>query len=177
MDFSEFKLIRLTNEHEFKKFDCADDDLNDFLLNNSKLFLKDLLAVTYILESDSHTVAFFSLFNDKITSQDFPSNRKFDLFRKLAISPDKKFKSYPAMKIGRLGVCQDYKGQKIGTAVLDYIKGWFVDNSRTGCKFITVDAYRQSLEFYEKNEFKYLTDMDVDSDTRLMFFDLLPFSK
>jgi GNAT superfamily N-acetyltransferase len=80
------------------------------------------------------------------------------------------------MKIGRLAICKEYKGNKIGTAILDYIKAWFVDNNRTGCKFITVDAYNQSLKFYEKNEFKYLTEEDKNKDTRLMYFDLSPYS-
>lgn len=69
-----------------------------------------------------------------------------------------------------------YKGNDIGTAILDYIKEWFVDNNRTGCKFITVDAYDISLGFYEKNDFKYFTDEDLNSDTRAMYFDLLPFA-
>ena len=80
------------------------------------------------------------------------------------------------MKIGRLAVSHDYKGNSIGTAILDYIKEWFVDNNRTGCKFITVDAYRQSLKFYENNGFKYFTDEDIKEDTRTMYFDLLPFA-
>lgn len=155
MDFKDFKLIRLTNGHKFKPFDCKDDDLNDFLLNDSKDFLISLIAVTYILESDMHTVAFFSLLNDKISAENFASNRKWQAFRKNAISPAKKFRSYPAMKIGRLAISHDYKGIHIGTAILDYIKEWFVDNNRTGCKFITVDAYDNSLGFYEKNGFKY----------------------
>ena len=38
--------------------------------------------------------------------------------------------------------------------------------------FITVDAYRTSLDFYEKNSFRYLTTKDIDDDTRAMYFDL-----
>ena len=52
----------------------------------------------------------------------------------------------------------------------------FIDNNRTGCKFITVDAYAQSLDFYVKNGFNFLTDQDIGKDTRLMYFDLSPLS-
>jgi hypothetical protein len=52
------------------------------------------------------------------------------------------------------------------------LKDLFVTNNRTGCRFITVDAYKDSLKFYEKNGFKYLTTTDINADTRLMFFDL-----
>ena len=86
---------------------------------------------------------------------------------------DKRFRSYPAMKIGRLGVSNSFKGQKIGTAILDYLKKMFVSNNRTGCKFITVDAYADSLFFYTKNDFDFLTSKDHGQDTRVMYFDLI----
>ena len=76
------------------------------------------------------------------------------------------------MKIGRLAVNNSYKGQNIGRFVLDYVKGLFIDNNRTGCKFITVDGYKASLKFYEKNDLKYLTSEDELDETRLMFFNL-----
>ena len=45
-------LKRLTQDHEFKPFDCGNQDLNDFLLKDSKLYQKNLLAVTYIFETE-----------------------------------------------------------------------------------------------------------------------------
>jgi hypothetical protein len=45
-------------------------------------------------------------------------------------------------------------------------------NENQGCKLITVDAYQQSLGFYEKIGFQYLTEEDKNDDTRQMFFDL-----
>jgi GNAT superfamily N-acetyltransferase len=77
------------------------------------------------------------------------------------------------MKIGRLGVSNNFKGQGIGTIILDYIKELFITNNRTGCRFITVDAYGASLTFYERNGFGYLTSKDKGMDTRLMYFDLM----
>jgi len=174
MNIVDFELIRLTKDHEFKSFDCKDKDLNEFLLNDSKNFLVDLVAVTYLLESDNDIVAFFSLSNDRISAEDFESNNKWRKFRAKSISSSKRLKSYPAVKIGRLAVSHDYKKNHIGTSILDYIKELFMDNNLTGCKFITVDAYNDSLTFYEKNGFKYLTDEDNGKDTRAMYFDLLP---
>ena len=48
-------------------------------------------------------------------------------------------------------------------------------NDNHACKFITLDAYSKSIEFYEKNDFKYLTESDSKSDTRQMYYDLTPF--
>lgn len=85
----------------------------------------------------------------------------------------KRYKSYPAVKIGRLGVHCDYQNCGFGSQLLDYIKGMFIDNNRTGCQYITVDAYSKSLRYYEKNGFKYLTDLDRGKDTRQMYFSLI----
>lgn len=164
-------LIRLTQDYEFKYFDCGDTDLNDFLRNDSKSYARKLLAVTYILENDTEIIAFFSLLNDKITVQDVDSGNKWKKLFKAVTG--KSFSSHPAMKIGRLGVSNNFKGQGIGTIILDYIKELFITNNRTGCRFITVDAYGASLTFYERNGFGYLTSKDKGMDTRLMYFDLM----
>jgi GNAT superfamily N-acetyltransferase len=85
----------------------------------------------------------------------------------------KRYKSYPAVKIGRFGTDKTIQNSGLGTQILDYIKGWFISENKTGCQYITVDAYKQSLRFYEKNGFRYFTDMDKDADTRQMYFSLL----
>ena len=163
-------LIRLTVVHQIKPFDCGDPDLNEFLVNDSKSYLEKLLAVTYILENDTSTIAFFSLLNDKIMVEDTDSGNQWKkLFRR---PTGKDFRSHPAVKLGRLGVSNAFKGTGMGTIILDYIKELFITNNRTGCRHITVDAYGASLKFYEKNGFRYLTTKDKDSDTRLMYFDL-----
>ncbi len=174
MDFTNFKLIRLSPEFNLPSdFDCGDSDLNDFLRNDALNYQQELLAVSYLLIDDGQLVAFFSLLNDRISITDVESKRKWaKLFRDI-MPKGKRFKSYPAMKIGRLGVSERYKGAGIGTMIIDYLKELFISNNRTGCKYITVDAYRQSLSFYEKNGFNYLTQLDENDDTRLMYFDLI----
>ena len=169
---SNFRLIRLTPDHIIKPFDCGDSDLNEFLLLYSHIFSKELFAVTYIIENDLKTVAFFSVLNDKISSENFESKRKYHLTIRDHFPENKRFRSYPAVKIGRLGVDSEFQKSGLGTEILDYIKMLFVTNNRTGCRFITVDAYKQSLPFYEWNDFIYLDEKDKNDDTRLMYFDL-----
>lgn len=164
-------LIRLSAEYPIKPFDCGDSDLNDFLLNDSKSYLGKFLAVTYILENEHETIAFFSLLNDKISQTEVDSSNQWKkLFRK---TTGKDFRSHPAVKVGRLGISNSFKGLGVGRSVMDFIKEMFVTNNRTGCRYITIDAYRESLPFYEKNDFRYLTQKDTESSTRLMYFDLL----
>ena len=153
------KLVRLTPDHQLKPFDCDDSDLNEFFLKDCINYQKKLLAVTYIIETDTDTVAFFSIFNDKISYKDVGGNPTiWEMLFKAKMPVGKQLGSYPAMKIGRLGVDKNHKGQQIGTLILDYLKNLFISNNRTGCKFITVDAYVQSLIFYEKNGFTFLTE-------------------
>ena len=55
---SEIVVKRINLEHVFKPFDCGNQDLNDFLLNDSNMYLENLLSVTYVFETDEDTVAF-----------------------------------------------------------------------------------------------------------------------
>ncbi len=172
IDLSNYSLIRLTENYSIKPFDCNDADLNDFLFNDAKDYTKGLLAVTHLIEDadNNATIAFFSMFNDKISLND-TSNNFWNRLRK-DMPVRKKLPSYPAVKLGRLGVSNDYKGKGFGKMILDFLKVHFVTNNRTGCRFLTVDAYSQSLGFYEKQEFLYLTKDDIGKDTRQMHYDL-----
>lgn len=173
MDFADFTFVRLKTDYDIKPFDCNDQDLNDFLLTDSIPHLSQLFSVTYILENDDNTVAFFTLVNDKIKVEDSKSKSFWKSKVGNKIPHNKRRNDYPAVKIARLGVHNDFKGKHIGTSILDYIKIWFISMNKTGCRFITVDAYQASLKFYIKNDFDYLTNKDEGKDTRLMYFDLI----
>ena len=64
-----FSLHRLQPSTEISSFDCGNKDLNDFLLEDSKKYLSQLLAVTYLLRNNSNVVAYFSVLNDSIIKQ------------------------------------------------------------------------------------------------------------
>lgn len=53
------------------------------------------------------------------------------------------------------------------------MKRYFVADNKTGCRFLTVDAYHTAEPFYLKNGFLYLNSGDVEKPTRLMFYDLI----
>ena len=40
------EIVRLKEDTPISSFDCGDNDLNDFLLNDAKNYLKSMLAVT-----------------------------------------------------------------------------------------------------------------------------------
>ena len=85
----------------------------------------------------------------------------------------KRRKTYPAVKIGRLAVAKQYAGFGIGRLIIDAVRMMYINElHRAGCRFVTVDAYRSALSFYERNDFKYLTTKDIEDETRTMYFDL-----
>lgn len=55
------RLVRLENLQEMKPFDCGDDDLNGFLLDDARFYYKELIANTFVMEDETEIVAYFSL--------------------------------------------------------------------------------------------------------------------
>lgn len=166
------KLIRLTSGYGLADFDCGDDDLNNFLVEDATGFSDKRIANSYILDDDGHIAAFFCLLNDKISKQEITNSQ----WRKIKSKfPDgKRFSSYPAIKIGRFAVSQRYRGRHIGTQLINLIKDMLDSNSNySAFRFITVDAYLTAVAFYEKNGFVRLTQKDENGHTRLMFFDMM----
>ena len=70
MDLDEIKIVRLSQEQVLDNFDCGHDDLNEFLLYDSKDYQRGLIAVTYIVKYHDEIVAYFSLSNDKLSVKD-----------------------------------------------------------------------------------------------------------
>ena len=178
MGFDEFKqsyTVHKMGVHEtVAAFDCSDEDLNGFILTDAPLYRKEKLAVTYtVIEkaSSDRVVAFFSLSNDRISISDFDSKTKYNRFSR-RFNNRKRLKSYPAAKIGRFAVDANMKGKNIGSILLDFIKRYFTADNKTGCRFLTVDAYAAAIPFYLKNGFVPLNDEDADEPTRLLYFDL-----
>ncbi len=158
-------------------FHCGSQDLDEFFHEDPKLADKELVAVTYAVEMDGSTVAFFCVSNDSIRAEDTTPSR----FKKIrsSIPAAKRYANMPAVKIGRLATNSDFQSHGIGTRILDLIKVWFTEGNKTGCRFIIVDAANneRTLNFYERNGFQFLDTRPetVEGRTRLMFFDLLTF--
>ncbi|MDN3674678.1 GNAT family N-acetyltransferase [Flavobacterium branchiarum] len=179
MSLHNYSLIELKSDTIINNFNCDDTDLNDFLLSKAKDFSSELLATTYLLEKDNTTIAYYSVFNDslRIEESNFNSKSSFKKFFSNFLPHRKRYlKNIPAIKIGRLAVSVDGKGQGIGKKIIDNIISFCLShNTHCACKLITVDAYRESLGFYEKMGFEYLSDKDEDDDTRQMYIDLTPY--
>jgi|GEM_PF-141757 len=175
-----FTLEKVTDFSITATFDCRDEDqeedLNDFFQNDAIHYQKDLLAETYALYLSEHKkaigpLAFVSLANDTIKLSK-------SLKRRLIHHTKRYIDDFPAVKIARLGVDSSFQGKGIGTHILNLLKTFFTTDNRTGCRFMTVDAYNKKrvLKFYQRNEFDFLHDKDEQARTRIMFYDLIRFA-
>ena len=178
MDLENAQLRRLGADDVVTQFDCGDDDLNDFILTDAPLYYRVRLATSYVLENrvSGDVIGYFSLAHDRISLTDFPSNSAYNRFRKQFFAQGKMFKSYPALKICRLATDSRYRGEGVGTMLVNMIIASYKKESKAGCRFITVDAYAGALDFYFKQGFVPLSKDDEGSDTRLLYFDLESFS-
>jgi GNAT superfamily N-acetyltransferase len=176
------KIIKLTDSCAIKPFDCGVQDLNEFLLYDAKIYLKYLSSTTYIVESEKKTIAYYSLLNDVLNIDPHTDNEFEDEISAIIADKDyafllemKETSIYPAVKIGRLAIDTEYQRSGYGTEILQLIIMSFLYDNRTGCQFITVDALnnKDTLRFYEKNGFSFVTLSDYNKPSRQMYKNLI----
>lgn len=175
MDLTTFTFSHLNEFDDLSMFNCDDEKINEFLLEDSKNFQKERIASTYIFRSNNEIAAFFSICNDCLNDLGYENNIWNKFHRKIKLPNDKRIKQYPAVKIVRLGIDIKYQGQGISHQLLDFIKYWTFLEHKPACRLLILDAYNQEkqLRMYLKNDFIFLMDSDKSEKHRFMYFDLL----
>ena len=142
------------------EFNCGEADLDDFFINDARRHEDQLLARTYALYVTSGKkfgpAALISFCNDSIRAESF-ANGDFKKIRK-KLPHGKRYNNLPAVKIARLGVKKEYQRSGIGSHLLNMTKLLFLTDNRTGCRFITVDAYNttRAITFYINAGFVFM---------------------
>lgn len=141
----EYNITKLTKEHDLSNFNCGLEDMDNFLKDDALDQQEENMNTTYLLTYQNKILGFFSLLADRIDIKDIPEEYNC------------KYKSFPAIKIGRLAIDKDYQNKGLGTKILDNICSEIKDMSlKIGVKFITIDAYCNVREFYYKNAFQHI---------------------
>lgn len=156
---------------------CGHSDLDHFFSKECIHFEEGLFVKTYKLTSvdDPQTIwGLASLCNHSIS---------FEYHQRKTHIPEEKFglDSYPAVKIERFAIANGVQREGVGTVFLQLLKGLFVFENRTGCRFLVVDSLVDAVPFYLKNDFELidtpvtsrLEELDPDCDTVQLFFNLL----
>lgn len=161
----------LEDGENLNSFNCGDATLDEFILSKASEYKKTLIAVSYVLEENGNPIAYFSLSNDNLSAELFDSKTNFNRLRKRFVN-EKRRKHFPAIKIGRFAVDLAYESSGVGRYLISLIKSSTITNQKSGCRFITVDAYNNAVGFYAKNGFVMVNDFNPERDTQPMYFDL-----
>ncbi len=151
-----------------KEFDCGDCDLNEFLKEDAVPYQKGKIAVTYLCFYGEVLIGYYSLSNDAIEIKGKAKN----IMEKLK----KRQKTYPAIKIGRMGIDKNFSRVGIGTKIINVVFGTaLIQSDSIGCRYICVDAYNKPevIAFYENNNFKKIKSKIREEKTVLMYRDIL----
>lgn len=153
-------------------FDCGDGDLNEYFHEDVKWHREETYCL-YNSTAPNIILALLDFCNDAIKFQySLPFTPGLDLRIH--------YPFLPAVKLTRIGVAKELRGNNIGTHALNLVKQFFTTENRTGCRFITVDSYKDPIviHFYEKNGFKLFpvdNKEDKKKHTLAMYFDLKRF--
>ncbi len=177
--YQDWVLEPITPEAFLLDFDCGNDDLNSFYKDDLWQHEEELITKSYVFSPQGATIqeneppaAFISYCNDAVLKARFTRGEWKKIVKEVPFR--KRYSSLPCVKIARLGVQTRYKRRGVGSALLNLTKVFFLTNNRTGCRFISVDAYNteEALGMYAKNYFAFMTDDDKDNETRIMYYDL-----
>jgi GNAT superfamily N-acetyltransferase len=142
------RVVPLIKEADLSTFHSNNNELNDFLINDALTSQNFLISRTYLCYYGEVLVGFLTLVTDTI---------EVKLVEALDGVDGYQYSKYPCIKIARIAVDGDYAGKGIGRFLLLWAVGTVYRVSRVvGCRYITVDAKRESVQFYEKNGFKII---------------------
>ncbi len=146
LDFSRIKAERLSKVYDLSKFDCGDEDLNDFIKNDAFVYQEKKLTTTILFFYEENLIAFLSIAADSL-KLNFNEKESYNLHQK-------RLEDVPSIKFARLAVDKNYQKQGVGTNILKWGIGYALDCSeRVAIRFITVDAYPHKIDFYLKYHF------------------------
>ncbi len=147
---------------EYFQYNEVDSDLVEFYKEDAKRLQDESIVKVYNVYYNEKFVGFVAYTPSEIH---FTSLRKED---KLAPF------SHPAIKIGRLLVCNTARGCRIGSHILTFVIAKTIKfHEDLPFRFIIVDSLPQSIGFYKKAGF---IDSGVkrgkDQDQSLMYIDI-----
>ena len=143
IDFSQVEKQRLAKYHDLTKFDCDDNDINEFLKKDALVYQEMKIATTTIFIYKEEIIGFFSATSDSI---------RLNLSEKEAEKLDtKRISEFPAIKVARLAVDKGHHKQGVGTLILKYAIGHILECSEmVAVRFVTVDSYPARVGWYHK---------------------------
>ncbi len=146
LDFSKVRAVRLSKIYDLSKFDCGDEDLNEFIKNDAFVYQEKKLTTTILFFYEENLIGFLSIAADSL-KLNLDEKESYNLHQK-------KLEDVPSIKFARLAVDKNYQKQGIGSNILKWGMGYTLDCSdKVAVMFITVDAYPNKTDFYQRFNF------------------------
>jgi GNAT superfamily N-acetyltransferase len=173
----------LTPNFSIENFKCLtyNHHFENFLNLEALQYQNQHLSTTRVITIDNVVIAYFTLANDRISTDEIENPIRNRINRK--IPHDKQRRGYPALKLCQLAVDDNYASNGFGSLIISkIIKDAY---NFVGCRFITVDALPKARKFYKRMMFDYLCNIDeskIPEDEELdesttktypMYFDLM----
>lgn len=171
-EYQGWVLRKVDESLQLGKFDCGDVPMNVYFRRRSKQFRRHLLIESYhFCPAEYHEAApivLVDLCNDAIRRGDITEPDDLTDHRKQFLQV------FPAVKIARLGRDIHFKGRGISKHLFNALKLFFRQDNRTGCRFLTLDAYQSRVPLYEECGFirTLAPEDEAGGDTVPMLFDL-----
>lgn len=141
----EVRAITAGDEARMAAFSCGDADLDEFLRDDA-LRLDDARAArTWLALYDGALVGYITLLCDAIVLE---TRERKGLALRHEDHP-----VIPALKVARLGVSETFRAthRGVGEALMQFAFATALSlSTRVGCRLLTLDAYAQSVAFYER---------------------------
>lgn len=130
---------------ELRAFSCGDDDLDDFVRSDAAALQRDNIVRTYLARYGGKVEGYVSLLVDAVVLES--RERK-----KLALGSGA-HPIVPALKVARLAVSSSFRAgnRGLGEVMMHFALSKALDIAeQVGCRVLTVDAYPESVAFYER---------------------------
>lgn len=146
----EVRPLSLQDRPSIDGFSCSDADLDDFVRSDAFRLQAGNIVQTYLAFYGGTVAGYVSLLSDAIVLATRERKR-------LALSVHD-HPIVPALKIARLGISAEFRQSHrgLGEALVGFAFATAADIAElVGCRLLTVDAYPQSVGFYERLGFVF----------------------
>jgi len=169
INVDDIRVEKIDQRHSeiIKKFQSSNNELEKFLVEDA-IKNKDIdINTTYLFfyNPGNNLVGYVTICSDSIKIRGTQLGNSFN-------NKGIVYSSLPAMKICRLSVDKRFERKGVGSILIYYsMKKLLQIDEKVSCRFITVDAKRESIHFYKKLGFEILKEQK--GDTLSMFFDMI----
>jgi predicted GNAT family N-acyltransferase len=160
------EVVSSENVQYAEGFETDNKELRDFLVEDALKNQEVGISTTYLwfYNPGNQLAAYVTILMDAIRV----SGDLRDSFLGQGIG----YKTLPALKIGRLCVDKKYERKGIGKNIIYFVMEKAIHLSEeAGCRFIVVDAKKESEHFYRKLGFDVLRERE--KGTIPMYFDII----